>query len=120
MENLEPTRADILSAWADTGPVQTYRAVLGSDWAARLQRSVPTHMHEGMVRWIVLGQRPGGFLTAVLENNLKEAVMRADDINARMLADTVGFLYSCAPPMCWGSPEKVKAWTGLLPEEVQP
>ena len=52
----------------------------------------------------------GHFLTAVLENNLSEAVGHADDDNLRNLPAFVGYLYNEMPSPCWGSPEKVKAW----------
>ncbi len=54
----------------------------------------------------------GDFLTAVLENNLSEAVGRADDENLANLPAFVSYLYNEAPAPCWGSKEKVKAWLG--------
>ena len=56
------------------------------------------------------GLQPGGFLTAVLENNLMEAVGRADDYNAHTLVDIIRYCYNDIPGLCWGSPEKVKTW----------
>lgn len=72
--------------------------------------ALPEHMHGAMLRWIEHGISPGGFLTAVLENNLREAVARADMINIRRLSDYVRYLYNDAPSGCWGSPEAVRAW----------
>lgn len=53
---------------------------------------------------------PGGFLRAVLCNNLQEAAGRADIRNRRRLWEWVGWLYNYAPGTCWGAPEKVESW----------
>jgi len=71
---------------------------------------IPPHMMDGLTRYIEHGIAPGGFLTAVLENNLREACARADDINIRNLPAYIAYLYNDAPSACWGSPEKVDAW----------
>ena len=73
---------------------------------------LPEHMRGGMKRYIESKVPPGGFLMAVLENNLIEAVGRADRINRERLFDFCNFLYNKAPSRCWGSPEKVKTWLG--------
>jgi len=71
---------------------------------------LPEHMRDGMQRYIERGIPPGSFLTAVLENDLMLAVLRADSINRRHLFDLAEFLYSKAPTMCWGSRESVDLW----------
>ncbi len=63
---------------------------------------------EGLIGWIIHGHMPGGFLTAVLENDLAEAATRAD--RTQPLWDLVIFLSMHAPKPCWGSKEKVTAW----------
>lgn len=52
----------------------------------------------------------GNFLTAVLCNDLTEAVGRADDENIRVLPEIVCYCYNEIPCSCWGSPERVRAW----------
>jgi len=52
----------------------------------------------------------GGFLRAVLENDLLGAIRRADDDNIRVLREIVCYCYDEIPSRCWGSPEKVGAW----------
>ena len=52
----------------------------------------------------------GGFVRAVLENNLMEAFYRADDMNASHMKDIVVYVYNKIPSTCWGSPEIVKLW----------
>jgi hypothetical protein len=73
-------------------------------------RYIPERMAGGLQRWIERGIPPGSFLTAVLENNLSEAVGRADAENLANLPAYVGYLYNEAPGACWGSPQKVRAW----------
>lgn len=71
---------------------------------------IPDHMRGGITRWVEHGIYPGGFLTAVLENNLRDAVQRADEDNSRMLAGWVRFIYNYCPSGCWGSLEHVERW----------
>jgi len=71
---------------------------------------LPEHMRAGAKLWIENGIATGGFLCAVIENNLKEAFVCADDINLARMRDIVGFFYDEAPGGCWGSPEKAKEW----------
>lgn len=71
---------------------------------------LPEHIRDAMQRYIESRIPPGGFLTAVLSNDLAEAFARADHINRMRLHDIVSFLYNEAPSTCWGSPERVKRW----------
>ena len=52
----------------------------------------------------------GGFLRAVLENDLSESIGRADPENMAALTDIVAYVFWEVPAKCWGSPEKVAAW----------
>ena len=52
----------------------------------------------------------GGFLEAVLSNDLREAFGRADDGNRRDLFDIVRYCRWEIPGNCWGSREAVRAW----------
>ena len=52
----------------------------------------------------------GGFLLAVLRNDLSDAVGRADDGNIKNLAEIVRYVYNDLPDECWGSRVKVDAW----------
>lgn len=52
----------------------------------------------------------GGFLRAVLENDLKEACGRADVTNRYRLFEIVNYCYNEIPGSGWGSPENVAAW----------
>jgi hypothetical protein len=64
----------------------------------------------GLRRYIEQGIGPGHFLSALLSNNLRASVERADDINRRAIVDYVKFLYNYAPAGAGGSPEKFEAW----------
>lgn len=61
-------------------------------------------------RYVEQGIAPGHFLTAVIDNDLKEAVSRADDDNMANLPAFVGYFYNEAPGGCWGSPDSRRAW----------
>jgi len=74
---------------------------------------IPGRMHDSLVRWVTEGRVSGHFLTAVLTNDLKEAVARADDENANALRDYVLFLYNNVPAGCFGSPERVTRWADM-------
>lgn len=71
---------------------------------------VPGHLHGGLVRYLVYRLAPGHFLTAVLANDLREAISRADTDSEAGLGHLVRFLYNDAPALAWGSPAKVEAW----------
>lgn len=53
---------------------------------------------------------PGGFLTAVLSNDLAEAFAWADSDCKSALPDIVRYLNNEIPAVCWGSKDKVEAW----------
>ena len=67
-------------------------------------------MMEGIRDYIDHGVPCGSFLTAVICNDLKNAVGRADEENLRNLPAFVGYFYSEAPAPCWGSEEEMNAW----------
>ena len=77
---------------------------------------VPDHMVGSIRRYIEQGIPPGDFLTAVLDNNLKEAMGRADDENLRNLPAILAYFYNEAPGLCWGSPEKRRVWVNMFTE----
>jgi LPS sulfotransferase NodH len=74
-------------------------------------------MRYGMALYLCEGIRPGDFLYAVLSNDLKSAVLKADHINKDKLADYVGFLYMSAEHRAWWSEEKVEAWLQAAAEK---
>jgi len=75
---------------------------------------IPSYMHRGIMNWLKFGIKPGDFLQAVLENDLKTAAFMADSENKYKLANYIFWLHSYAPSSCWGSRDKVAQWKGLL------
>ena len=71
---------------------------------------VPDHIVPGLIDYLVDHHEPGGFLMAVITNDLREACARADSINRHRVFEIVSFLYNHAPSGSWGSPEKVADW----------
>lgn len=81
------------------------------DFARRaFEAGVPEHTVGGLARYIMHGVPPGDFLLAFLENDLMDALGRADDINRRAFFEIGSFLYSAAPRDCYRSRAKVEAW----------
>lgn len=64
-------------------------------------------------RWVEQGIEPGGFLRAVICNDLREATARADRFNRRKLFEYVEWLYNEAPSACWGSETRYNNWIEL-------
>lgn len=79
---------------------------------------IPEHMQQGLRLYLEDGLEPGGFLYAVLTNDLAGAVGRADSTNVRRLPEYVQFLYNYAPAGSWGSERKVAAWMDARQKEM--
>jgi hypothetical protein len=62
----------------------------------------------------------GGFLYAVLSNNLFEAFGAASENNREALFDIVSYIYNELPSTCWGDPEKVRRWLASRQPEGEP
>lgn len=73
-------------------------------------KQIPPHMMSRLNAYINHGTYVGGFLQAVISNDLKQAVSRADDTNINLLPAYVIYLYNEAPALCWGSRERFDAW----------
>jgi len=58
--------------------------------------------------YVTHGIQPGHFLTAVLENDLSEAMKRADVENRGQLFLICRYIYNVLPGDCHGSKEAVK------------
>lgn len=72
--------------------------------------TVPRDTLNSVADFVMAGTPQGHFLTAVLSNDLRAAVSRADLINRRCLVDLVVFLFNHAPAVCWGSAGLVQDW----------
>lgn len=74
----------------------------------------------GLVRYKELHVETGGFLRAVLENDLTEAVGRASENNLRTIDSIVSYVYMEMPSECWGNKAKVRAWLDARHEGATP
>ena len=63
-----------------------------------------------LVGYIEYGVSPGGFLLAVLRNNLRESIVFADGSDLTCFVPLVRWICNYAPSQCWGSEAKVNAW----------
>lgn len=61
-------------------------------------------------RYVFHHVKPGGYLTAVLENNLHEAASLGDSTSWDGVRVLVSYIYWQLPGTCWGSREKVNEW----------
>lgn len=71
---------------------------------------LPEHMREPARAYVEEHQPVGGFLRAVLENDLVNAFGRADPDNRAAMADWATWLWNDIPQACWGDAKKVDAW----------
>lgn len=65
-------------------------------------------------RYLNHGIMPGSFMTAVLENNLMQAMGRADRENSANLKNIVGYIYNHLPSNSWGSRDRVENYVKSL------
>lgn len=71
---------------------------------------VPGHLQPALRRWIGYGELPGDFLQAVLRNDLRGAVLRADDVALPAIRSIVRFMINNPPSICWGTDMAVTRW----------
>ena len=88
----------------------TYEHTAEEMKAKALEYGVPAHCIEGLVAHVMTGREVGGFLTAVLSNDLMGAMDTADITNRQALHAYAVFLYNVAPRGAYGSRENVKDW----------
>lgn len=90
-----------------------------SDIAQRkLEVMVLSNLQGGIIRYINHGIDPGHFMSAVISNDLKESLNRADENSRKNLFDIVSWFYNYAPHDCWGSKERFNTWRGIYNEEM--
>jgi len=75
-----------------------------------MTNKIPRAVKESLDRYVYHRIPTGGFLYAVLTNDLFEAVGRADDCNLACLPEICSYIYNEVPSTCWGSPEAVQLW----------
>ena len=75
-----------------------------------MEERLGPHMIGTLERYIEHGIPTGGFVEAVLSNDLFDAMARADDINQHLIHEIVSWIYNYAPSSCHGSRERCFQW----------
>ena len=71
---------------------------------------IPQCTKDAIDRYVADRCPVGGFLEAVLSNDLAESFGRADEENRANLFDIVKYCWNEIPGNCWGSRKKVLDW----------
>lgn len=71
---------------------------------------IPSLVMNNLLAYVQGQEAPGGFLYAVLSNNLFQAVARADKEMKPLIPLLVQYIHWEVPGGCHGSPEQIKAW----------
>ena len=89
------------------------------EMAESLQKAeIPDHLHGGLMRYVLQGIRPGGFLSACIALKVEEAVQRAaDEPTKRSIPKITTWLLTEAPEECVGTQELMDAWIAKKAEE---
>jgi len=86
------------------------------EWFARYcaklgeQAMIPGSILEGLERYTKFHRHPGGFLVAVLANDLLCAVQKASKGNRELLAEIVEYVERSVTTEARGSYERVQTW----------
>lgn len=88
---------------------ETESAVVEYEYEAR-EHGVPRYTALALAEYIVYGHSVGGFLQAILKNDLMNAISRADKENLEALKDICIYVYNRIPACAWGSPEHYYDW----------
>lgn len=72
--------------------------------------ALPDNLKESIDAFVETGRPTGSFLQACIDNNLREALGRADEISLAALPAIVGYLYNECPAHCWGKPDSSARW----------
>jgi len=79
---------------------------------------VPKDFAEPFYNYLVHGYTPGSCFTSVLANDFVSAISRSHPSNTvNAFKSLVGWMRDTMPEESYGSYEKVKAWTGINPEQ---
>ena len=82
-----------------------------------MKTEIPSHTEEALRLYVDKGLPTGGFLYAVLTNDLFGAYSRADSENLAAMEAIVRYVYNKLPIGAWGSPENVKNWLDIAREK---
>jgi hypothetical protein len=77
---------------------------------------IPQNMIDSLNKYETEHKETGGFLNAILENNLKETVYKADDNNKKIIPVYIHYIDNNLPAQSWGSKKKVDNWLSNKPK----
>lgn len=81
---------------------------------------IPSHLHDGLIRYVVSGIRPGSSLTSCIVLNVEEAVLRAADAFTKIsIPNITTWLLTEAPAECVGTRDLMEAWIKKRSKERQ-
>lgn len=80
------------------------------EWFKGEYECIPMYMREALERYLIDKKPPGDFLIAIITNDLRGAVNRADSTNAPLIPTYVRWLFNRAPGISHGSPQKMQDW----------
>jgi len=63
--------------------------------------SIPLLTQEQLRKWLLHGEHPGGFVEAILRNDLMGALDAADDENMAAIVTIVSWIKRKCPSECW-------------------
>lgn len=78
---------------------------------------IPGYMQDGIIAYYEEGRPPGDFLCAVINNDLRDAVGRADNTNLHLLHNYIMWFYNHAPSGTWGFEGAVGEWVKAFKED---
>lgn len=77
----------------------------GDEYAA-----IPEHTRNALLRYARNHIKAGGFIEALVSNDLMNAVGRADSVHKPIIGECVLWLMNQAPSGCFGSAAKYDEW----------
>lgn len=80
---------------------------MGEDW---IEAMVDQNIKDSLNRYLHHGIQPGGFLAAVLCNDLFGAFARADAHNKQHMDNILSYVYHELPQVCWGDRKIMAEW----------
>jgi len=98
-------------------PAVTERCLQYKEWDRSVYQeyAIPEELHGGLDRYLKEHIRPGGYLYAVLTNDLKDAVLRWGGQESNPLKTLIYFFCAEISAPAWGSVANVEAWLKETP-----
>jgi len=77
---------------------------------SKCPQGISLETFEALKNYAVNHRAPGGFLTAILSNDLMEAVLMANLDDRFSIPQICEYIFHHCPGNCWGTPEAVEKW----------